>query len=297
MKLKTLTIIRQTPLSGCEKSVIIYERLSEMAVFFYDYLCRKLQQMILASTVYDTLLDAIRKDTRGRSLSIEEFNNLSTIVCHSLFEDYYKKFEENIESSDALGGFKVFEYPISLTANANATAGVGLLPDNYYHLIGQPRTISGSTVRTVDVVSAQEHSIRIQDYLTQPTTTYPMCQIGGINASGKLQIRVYPSTIPDVYIDYFKEPATPYLDYYLNNTNLNYTYMATNVTVSVPLGNTARDGTVGLANVASDTIDWEFSSDDLELIIAKFMTILGITLTDEILVQAGQFVETKKMAK
>jgi len=253
--------------------------------------------MILASTVYDVLLDSIRKDTRGRSLSVEEYNNLSIIVNHNLFEDYYKKFEENIESSDALGGFKVFEYQINLTANANATAGVGTLPGNYYHLIGQPRTISGSTVRTVDVVSAQEHSIRIQDYLTQPTTTYPMCQIGGINTSDELQIRVYPSTVTSVYIDYLKEPDSPYLDYYLNNTTLNYTYMAANATVSVPLGSTARDGTVGLADVASDTENWEFSEDDLPMIIAKFMTLLGVTLESEILVQAGQFNESKMNAE
>ena len=253
--------------------------------------------MIYSYVIYDTLLDAIRKDSRGRSLSIEEFNNLSAIVNHSLFEDYYNKFEENIESSDTLGGFKVFEYGIDLTANGNATAAVGTLPDNYYHLIGQPRTISGSTVRTVDVVSAQEHSIRIQDYLTQPTTTYPMCQIGGINASDELQIRVYPSTITKVYIDYLKEPDAPFLDYYLNNTTLNYTYMAADATVTVPLGSTYRDGTLGVTTPASLTVNWEFDEYDLELIIAKFMTLLGVTLTDEILVQAGQFVETKKMAK
>jgi hypothetical protein len=171
------------------------------------------------------------------------------------------------------------------------------MPSNYFHLIGQPRTISGTTVRTVDVVSAQEHSIRIQDYLTQPTTIYPMCQIGGVNGSDELQIRVYPSTVSVVYIDYLKEPDTPYLDYYLNDTTLNYTYMLAGATTAVPLGSTARDGTLGAANVVSQTVNWDFTEDDLELIIAKFMQIIGVTLESEILVQAGNTTEIKTLSK
>ena len=256
--------------------------------------------MIYSSTVYDTLQDAVRKDRRGRSLSIEEFNNLSVIVNHSLFSDFYDKFEGNIESSDALGGFKVFEYGIDLTANANQTAAVGTLPANYYHIIGQPKTIGGLapfTVYVVDIVTAQEHSIRIEDYLTQPTTIHPMCQIGGVNASEEMQIRVYPYSIAKVYIDYLREPDTPYLDFYINDTTLDYTYMASGVNVTVPLGSTYRDGTPGVTTEASLTVNWEYDNDDIELIIGKFLGLMGIQLESEILIQSGALIESKKQMK
>jgi hypothetical protein len=220
---------------------------------------------ILSSLVYDTLQDTIRKDRRGRSLSIEEFNSLSVIVNRSLFSDFYDKFEGNIESSDTLGGFKEFEYGINLTANARNTVAIGVLPANYYHIIGQPRTISGTpgTVRPVDIVTAQEHSIRIDDFLTQPTETYPMCQIGGTNEIDEMRIRVYPYTIATVYIDYIRVPDTPYLDFYINDTTLDYTYMSNGVNVTVPLGSTYRDGTPGVTVQASDTVNWEWGVDEL----------------------------------
>jgi hypothetical protein len=254
---------------------------------------------ILSSLIYDTLYDVIRKDRRGRPLSIEEYNNLSTIVNHSLFSDFYDKFEGNIESSDTLGGFKVFEYGINLTANARNTVGIGVLPANYFHIIGLPKTISGTpgTVRPVDIVTAQEHSIRIDDFLTQPTETYPICQIGGINEIDEMQIRVYPYTIATVYIDYLRVPDTPYLDYYINDTTLDYTYMASGVNVTVPLGSTYRDGTPGVTVQASLTVDWEFDEDNLELIIAKFLGLMGIQMSDEILLQAGALIESKKQVK
>ncbi len=255
--------------------------------------------MIYAYTVFDTIQDVIRKDRRGRSLSVEEYNSLAGIVNRSLFSDFYDKFEGNIESSDTLGGFKEFEYGINLTANARNTVAIGVLPANYFHIIGQPRTISGTpgTVRPVDIVTAQEHSIRIDDFLTQPTETYPMCQIGGVNEIDEMRIRVYPSTIATIYIDYLRLPDTPYLDYYINDTTLDYTYMASGVNVTVPLGSTYRDGTAGVTTEASLTVDWEYDNNDLELIIAKFLGLMGIQLSDEILLQAGTLIESKKQMK
>lgn len=253
--------------------------------------------MIYAYTVYDTIQDVIRKDRRGRSLSIEEYNSLAGIVNRSLFGDFYDKFEGNIESSDTLGAFKVFIYGIDLTPSYGNDAGVGTLPANYYHLIGQPRTYSESVWTTVDVITAQEHGLRLKDFLTQPSTTYPCCQIGGVNASDELQIRVYPSTISKVYIDYLREPDTPYLDYYINDTTLDYTYMAADTNVTVPLGSTYRDGTAGVTTEASLTTNWEWDDEDLELIVAKFLSLMGIQMSDEVLLQAGTLMESKKQMK
>jgi hypothetical protein len=253
--------------------------------------------MILSSTVYNVLLTTVRKDRRGKSLSIDEFNEVSVGVNKSLYDDYYKKFEGNIESSDTMGYFKKFNEPINLVSNATNTASVGTLPDDYYHVIGRPKTISGSTVKWVDVVTAQENAKRSTDYLTQATTTYPTCQIGGINGSDELLINVYPYTITTIYLDYLRLPVTPYLDYYVDNVTLNVEYMAEGATVNVPALHTYRDGTAGGGvGIVSQTHDWEWSDEDLGLIIAKFCLIIGIQLPDEILIQAGTMNEQKILA-
>lgn len=250
--------------------------------------------MIYAEDVYETILDVIRKDGRGKALSIDEYNNLCPLVNEQLYQDYYKKFEGNLESSDTLGYFKVFNEPIALTADTYSSAAVGTLPTDYYHVIGRPKTISGSTFRWVDIVTAQEHAKRQADALTQPTTTYPTCQIGGKSGDDLLQIQVYPSTITTIYLDYLRTANTPFLDYYISDTTLNYTYMEADDTVSVPAGSTYRDGTAGGGvGIVSLTEDWEWDYEDLYLIVSKFLTLMGIAYPDEVLLQAGLTNEAK----
>jgi hypothetical protein len=253
--------------------------------------------MITSSSVYDNLLTVARKDRRGKSLSVDEFNSVSVQVNKEIFDDYYKRFEGNLESSDTMGYFKKFNAIIALVANATNTASVGSLPDDYYHVIGRPKTISGSTVRWVDIVTAQEHAKRSEDYLTQPTLIHPTCQIGGVNITDDMQINVYPSTITTIYLDYLRIPVTPFLDYYVNDTTLIEFYMAEDATVNVPALSTYRDGTAGGGvGIVSQTKNWEYNAEDLAFIIAKFLTILGIQLPDEILIQAGTMNEQKILA-
>ena len=253
--------------------------------------------MILSSTIYDLLLTECRKDRRGKSISVDEYNQVIEKVNLELFADYYREFEKNIESSDTLGGLKVFHSPVVLTAGENNTVAVGTLPADYYHIIGKPKFISGSTVRWLDVVSTYEHAARVTDYLTQATATHPYCMIGGLDDDAAKEIRVYPYNLgTPIYLDYLKTPATPFLDYYINNTTFNYTWLdADDTAVNIPAGYTYRDGTVGgpAVNIDSATVNFEWSEDDLPLIIAKLMTVMGIQLPDEILMQAGTLNENK----
>ncbi len=251
--------------------------------------------MILSSLVYETLVSAIRKDTRGKSLSIDEYNLIAPIVCRYVFDDMYKKFEETIDSSDNMGQFKVFNYSIALTPTTGNTATIGLLPANYYHIIGRPKTISGSTIRWLDIVSTKEHAWRAEDYLTQPSTTHPTCMIGGEDGSGNVYIRANPYTINTIYLDYLRVPDTPYLDWYVNNTTLRYSYLTAGATQNIPSGSTYRDGTNGGVgvNVVSLTTNWEFGTDDLDAIISKFLFVIGLQLRDETLLQASMINETK----
>lgn len=232
--------------------------------------------------VYNTLLDYIRKDKRGLSLSIEEFNRLSVIVNRRVLADFCSKFEEGIELSSSVGAFKKLDQSLIITS------GKATLPTDYYQLIGEPYyTDSGSVIRNLDVVTSLEHSKRERDYLTKSTLKHPTCQIGSEDSSGNLEIRVYPTSgVTPIYIDYIRIPATPYLDYYMDETNLTVTYLTpTDLNFTIPTGYVYRDGTTGIKN--SLTVDWEWGTDELPIIIAHFMTMMGITLPDELLIQAG----------
>lgn len=258
--------------------------------------------MIYVEDVYNLLLTEIRKDVRGKSLSVDEFNEVAKQANLELFEDFYKDFEKNIESSDTLAKFKVFDTAVVVTADTNNLAAVGVLPQNYYHIIGKPRKYTGSTIAWIDVVSTYEHAVRQDDYLTQATTTHPTCMIGG--KYGTLpeyrQIRVHPYNIGSpIYIDYLKTPATPFLDYYVSDTDLNYTFLDASSTVLIPLGYTYRTGTAGGAAVSvySYTTNFDWDDEDLSLLMAKFMKILGIQIPDETLLQAGILNETKITGK
>lgn len=260
--------------------------------------------MIYVKDVFGLLLTSIRKDVRGKSISVDQFNEVIKQVNLSLFEDYYKKFEKNIESSDTLAKFKVFDAQVVVTADTNNLAAVGLLPSNYYHIIGKPRKYTGSVITRIDVVSTYENAEREDDYLTQPTTTHPTCMIGGVDTSSSpveyKKIRVYPYNIGSpIYIDYLKTPQTPFLNYYVDNTNLTYTYLDESATVPVPLGYTYRTGTAGGAAVSvySYTKDLDWDDEDMDLIMAKLMQTLGIQLPDEILMQAGTLNEAKITGK
>jgi len=248
--------------------------------------------MLLSSDVYNTLLDVSRKDLRGNSLSPEEFNNVARLVNQNVFEKYYKEFESTLDNSETMSGFKVLGESIPIVA------GVGTLPTRYYHMVGMPRYVdTGGTSRYLDLVSSMEHAKREMDYLTKATLTYPTCRLGIANTAADMTIYVTPTTINPIFLDYIRTPDIPLLDYYLDDTTLTYTFMTAGVVTAVPAGSTAMNGTVGPANVASTTVNFEWNDEDMPLIINLFLQFLGIQLPDPILYEGGTTQETKNDAK
>lgn len=245
--------------------------------------------MIECSYVYDLILAQIRADGRGLSVSIDEFNTLARVVNERVYAKYYDIFEEGIDVSGAMAGFKVLNQSVPLMS------GVGSLPSNYYNIIGRPRTVdSGGVTRRVDMVSNLEIDQRSDDYLTQPTTTHPCAILGGLDGSGNTKITVSPSTITSVSIDYLKSAATPFLDYYVNDTTLVPTYMGASTTVLVPAGSTYRTGTAGGgAGIVSQTVNFEWGIEDVFLILSYFCSLIGLQMNDQLMIQEGNVNEVK----
>jgi hypothetical protein len=250
---------------------------------------------MLCYEVYEMVLDLVRKDKRGRSLDIDEFNRVAKIVNAEVYAHYYRLYETSLESSDALDAFKIGNHQITLSAVGTASA-IGTLPSDYYTMVGVPRYIDGSDIREVDVVTAIEFTKRQVDYLTRPTTKNPIMALGGADGSGGREVVVLPNTITAVRMDYLKEAATPFLDYYVNDTTLEYTYIAAGATPTVPSGSTYRDGSAGSYAVpAALTVDFDWTIDDISLILSLFVQKLGLQLGDELMIQVGNSDEVKTM--
>jgi hypothetical protein len=256
--------------------------------------------MLLISDVYNLLLDELRADKRGQSLEISEYNRICRLVNYELYADFCKKFETDTENIDTLGWYKVNDYGIDLTS------GVGTIPSNYYRIIGKPRTLDGTTTRYVDLVTEFEHACREEDYLTKATVVHPTCRISGVNATEQLQIRIAPTTTIKVWLDYLRMLVTPYLDWFINDTTLNYTFFAETTTPQsvapgciapavVINGITYRNVTTGGAGVTvtSFTKNFRWDESDLSLLITKLVNRVAKQLPDELLLQTSMAEQTK----
>jgi hypothetical protein len=250
--------------------------------------------MILCKDVYELLLDIARKDKRGKSLEVDEFNRAAVMVDKRVYAHYYKMFEESLDSSDALAGFKVTNYTVSLTNSATLGCRYGSLPSGYYNLIGSPRYSDSGTIREVDVVTNLEWTKRQVDYITRPTVKHPIMLLGGEDGSGNTQVNVLPTTVTSIQVDYLEASATPFLDYYTDDTNLTYEFMeAAAQNVSIPSGYTYRDGSTGATTKDSLTVNFDWGSEDLPLLLSLFVQVLGWQLEDSFLVQVGNAEELK----
>jgi hypothetical protein len=248
--------------------------------------------MITCESVYNKFLNLCRQDKRGLSVSIDEFNYLIDVINQEIYSDYYDKFEESIANIDTMGSFKIINYSIALVA------GVGDLPANYYHIIGKPRVLE--TNFRVDIITEYEDACREDDAFSKATLLHPTCVIGGLSGGGAKQVRVKPTTITGLWIDYLRGVTTPYLDWYVNDTNLNYSFLPdTGVAQAIPVGSTYRDGTpgTGLATTTSLTNDLEWDTEDQPLILGKLLKAVGIQLPDEGLANAGATIESQILEK
>ena len=245
--------------------------------------------MISVSQIYDTVLTLARKDKRGMSFSPDDYNAIIKQVNQRIWRINYHGFEASKLSMDELGSLKIPDYQISLDAN-----GVGSLPANYFHTAGDPWYVHPTSGRRkIDLVTTLEFGSREMDFCTKASALYPTAYMAYSATSDDMAIHVAPTTCTPIYLSYLRQTADPFLDYYLNDTTLEVTYMAEGATVAVPLGCTSRSGVAGASNVTSLTVDWEWHPHDEPQILAQLLQAIGIALPDELLVQVGSVNEVK----
>jgi hypothetical protein len=245
--------------------------------------------MIYVSQIYDMLLALTRKDKRGLAFSPDDFNSIAPQVNQQIYRLTYSKFESTKLSIDEMDPFLISDTPITLDGT-----GLGALPINYFHLAGNP-WYNHPTVgrRKIDLVTTLEFGDREMDYLTQSNALYPLCYMSYDSTSGDMGIHVSPSSCTPIYLSYLRQTVDPFLDYYVDETTLNVTYMAEGASVTIPTGCIARDGTLAGAVAISSTKNWEWHPHDIPSILSQLLQAMGISLPDELLVQVGAANEIK----
>lgn len=334
--------------------------------------------MITCESLYEALLSSLRKEKRSWSISPDDANeSIFQMANKTIWEKYSALFEEDQDNSNIMGIFKVFskELPLEYEEKEGGTILTDMvrlrtiLPEDYDRLIGLPFIfiLEDSELeiylRPVDVVTSNEFTFRMFDYLTRPTKTRPICELGGkpnrkiysvsdysATVAGTIKITsdyhalstghviiisgtanyngvytvtkidpdnfyitaVYVSSqtgtwttrsamemkvapvdimsfdkITSIYLHYLRSPATPFLDYYMNNTTLELTFLSENAThVNVPSGCTYRTGTVGGAAVYVDsaTVNFEWEDSLFNELLAVMQQTAAIQLQDTSLI-------------
>jgi hypothetical protein len=238
--------------------------------------------MVSVSFTYDTILDLIRKDQKGRAFSIPEFNDIIKLVNYELYSHLAPKSGQDTDVIEALKDFVVLGATISLTS------GVGSIPSGYERIQGKPYVISGADTIPVDVITSLELPDRLEDELTKPSALHPVAIIGGAPVLDLSQITVYPDTISDIRVSYLKIPATPLLDYYILSTG-QYFYLDEDATgITIPVGAVYSDGvTVNPSTVDSLTVNFEWREDQTPILVNMVLQKAGIVLESQIPIEYG----------
>lgn len=148
--------------------------------------------------LYNFFRDLVRKE-RGVFVTIPQFNGWMDDAQMDCFEQWFKLYGIDQQVHDALQPFRVYQ-PFTTSA-----AGFVTYPDDHLHLLGQPFTVTGSTVNRIVFVNEDELPFALTSQLRPLTTSYP---IAVDSATG---FSIYPQSQQTGAYFYLRRPATPEL--------------------------------------------------------------------------------------
>lgn len=148
---------------------------------------------------YYNLYLYILKKERGVYVSPSEFCQNLDAGQMDCFEQWFKPYGANQQIHDALRDFRVYQ-PFT-----SDSSGFVTFPSDYIHLLGNPFTVTGSTVNTVEFINEDELSFALTSQLRPVTTAYPIAVDTAIGFS------LYPQSQQTGAYFYLRRPVTPVL--------------------------------------------------------------------------------------
>jgi len=236
-------------------------------------------------TMYETILDILRKDKKG-SITIEEFEKLLTFRSQWLFRSLLNKADVTKTFDKALKPFFVFN-DFALPTGGQKKVLFSSLEETPAHIVSLSYVQGTSTIHTtdfddvtpIDIVTMDEWNERLRNFVTKPTSDDPIAFIA------RDSIRFAGIGGDAVYIDYYKNPSDPYLDYYVN-TNADYVYMTESSSRALVSGELGRDGeTTG--TLTSATVELEWDDNEKATLVEYVLTDLGVALDSQSIIQSS----------
>lgn len=229
--------------------------------------------------IRNTINIILRKDHKGGFLPIPKFNNLLEVANYDVFDIEMDKYEVTQEVTDAIYPFKKEVTGLAITND------VLTIPDDFARHRYLMYKKGGTDYRLVDVLTDGEWAAKLWSFITKPTTSYPIAMYEG---SG---IRLAPEGLDKDYLlyGYFRFPTKPVFDYYIDvNDNIKYLSEGEEYTLAA-----GEEGSAGQTSgtVTSSTVEMEWNEDMKLKVMARILSILGITLSEQGIYQYAKVAE------
>lgn len=146
--------------------------------------------------IYNFMRYIVRKE-RGVFLTTDEAMQALDNGQMTAYAEYFSQYGQNQTIHDAIRPFRIY---LQFTSNA---AGMVAFPADYLNMVGNPFTVTGSTVNTIKFVNEDELSFALTSQLRPVTNSYPIAvdTVDGFS--------IYPQQTQIGFMWYMKRPATP----------------------------------------------------------------------------------------
>lgn len=150
--------------------------------------------------LYNFFQYILRKE-RGVFCTPTEFNANMDAGQLDAVEEWFAPYGQTQQLHDALRPIRVY---YQFTSDA---AGFVTFPSNYLHILGQPFTVTGSSVNRVQFKNEDELPFELTSQLRPVSNSYPVAVDTNVGFS------IYPQQTQIGFFNYLKRPATPILAY------------------------------------------------------------------------------------
>lgn len=246
--------------------------------------------------IYSYLNALINTESLGGALNLKEFNYALKSENISLFteevENLYSGKRNGSLTPEMVYSSKMLRQ-FTKEGTITPTAGVVDLSTqltSYAYFIGARTAASyNGMVRAIPLVTHETFNVMASNILSRPLKKNPVCVIDGNS------LRIRPTDITSVIVNYLSFPATPIFDYYID-ANDNVQYMAPSTSHALVSGETYSDGTTS-GTKASTSVELEYSVDFHANFLNRLIRRMGLPQRDQVVLQEAVMTKQEQEAK
>jgi hypothetical protein len=199
--------------------------------------------------VYNFLVFIVRKE-RGVFITIPEAMQTIDNAQLEATEDWFSQYGVTQIIHDAI---RKLRSQVQFTSTSD---GQVVFASDYLHMIGNPYTVTGSTINAVRFVNEDELPFALTSQLRLVSTSKPIAKDTSVG------FQIYPQSTQTGFYNYLRRPATPVLGYTQTGRTITY-----NPNTSVQL---------------------EFTDVYINNIIARALKFWGINMAEQDIQQFAQ---------